>query len=584
MLRRVLIANRGEIAVRIIRTCRTLGIETVVVFSDADRTARHARAADQALAIGPAPAAASYLSVDRIVDAARASGADAVHPGYGFLSERPELANACNDAGLVWVGPPAEVIERFGSKIAARRAAEEADVPVVPGSTPDDQTPAGIAAAARAVGVPVLLKPSAGGGGKGMVAVHAEDNLDEGIARARREAVATTGDGTLYVERLLDRPRHVEVQIVADGRGQVLALGERDCSLQRRHQKVIEETPAPGLSDALRLRLAAAAVDLARDAHYENAGTVEFLLEGGGGESAGERFYFLEMNTRLQVEHPVTEAVAGVDLVAAQLAIAAGDALPWSASDVTPRGHAMECRVYAEDPARGFLPQAGRIDRYMEPSGPGVRVDSGVGPGSDIPVHYDPLLAKLITLGRTRDEARRRAQAALGEFVLTGITSNVPFLRAVLAHPAFAAGAVQTGFLADHAAALAQATAGFTEAPAAVLPTGEDAWSQLAGWRIGSSAKETSRISRPYPEPSTGVVADPAPRSNADALSAPMPATVTAVIVEPGATVTAGDTLIRLEAMKMELAIRAPADGRITAVHCNIGDLVQPGRPLVVLE
>lgn len=599
MLRRVLIANRGEIAVRIIRTCRALGIETVAVCSDADRNALHAGAADQVAAIGPAPAAASYLSVERIIDAARESGADAVHPGYGFLSERPELASACDDAGLVWVGPPAEAITRFGSKIEARRAAGEAGVPVVPGSTPDDQTAAGIAAAARAVGFPVLLKPSAGGGGKGMVAVHAGDRLDEAIARSRREAVATTGDGTLYVERLLERPRHVEVQVVADRGGRVLALGERDCSLQRRHQKVIEEAPAPGLPDALRQRLAAAAADLARHARYENAGTVEFLVEGDGGEDADGRFYFLEMNTRLQVEHPVTEMVAGIDLVAAQLAIAAGDALPWSASDVTPRGHAVECRIYAEDPASGFLPQAGRIDRYTEPAGPGIRVDSGVSPGSDVPVHYDPLLAKLIASGRTRNEARRRAQAALAEFVLTGITTNIPFLRAALAHPAFEAGDVHTGFLQDHAEALAAAAAELAgeveplvgREPAADRATGRraggDVWSRLAGWRLGDVSKtgsRTRRIASPQPGAPDRTSGDSVTGPDADALCAPMPATVTAVAVEPGAAVAAGDTLIRLEAMKMELAIRAPAGGRITAVHCAVGDLVQPGRPLVTLE
>ncbi len=603
MLRRVLIANRGEIAVRIIRTCRALGIETVAVCSDADRTARHAAAADRTVTIGPAPASASYLSVERIIDAARASGADAIHPGYGFLSERPELASACRDAGLVWIGPPADVIARFGSKIAARRAAAEAGAPVVPGSAPDDQTPAGIAAAARAVGVPVLLKPSAGGGGKGMVAVHADDQLDEAIARARREAVATTGDGTLYVERLLERPRHVEVQIVADRRGQVLALGERDCSLQRRHQKVIEESPAPGLPEGLRQRLAAVAVDLARHARYENAGTVEFLLETDRDGSAADSFYFLEMNTRLQVEHPVTEVVAGVDLVAAQLAIAAGDVLPWSAGDAVSRGHAMECRIYAEDPAREFLPQAGRIDRYTEPSGPGIRVDSGVGPGSDVPVHYDPLLAKLIASGRTRDEARRRAQAALAEFVLTGITTNIPFLRAVTAHEAFMAGRVQTGFLEDHAAALADATAELTGeeelagGTKATGPTGEapaqpraggDVWSQLAGWRIGRGSTDPGVGARwigpTHAEAPIRASDDPMPRPDADALCAPMPATVTAVAVEPGATVAAGDTLIRLEAMKMELAIRAPADGRVADIHCAVGDLVQPGRPLVTLD
>ena len=447
MFTRVLIANRGEIAVRIARTCRALGIPTAAVFSDADRNARQVGATDAAVHIGPAPAAESYLSVRRIIDAARASGADAVHPGYGFLSEDPALPAACADAGLTFIGPPADVIDRFGSKINARGAARDAGVQVVPGGEPEDQSEAGIAAAARRTGFPLILKPSAGGGGKGMVTVNREDALEEGIARARREALATAGDGTLYVERRIERPRHVEVQVVADRHGSVLSLGERDCSTQRRHQKVIEESPAPGLSAGLRARLAAAAVDVARHAGYENAGTVEFLIDGTG-DDAG--CYFLEMNTRLQVEHPITELVTGVDLVEAQLAVAAGRPLPWTAADVAPRGHAIECRVYAEDPGNDYLPQAGTIAGYHEPAGPGIRVDSGVGPGSDVPVHYDPLLAKLAAAGRNREEARRRAHTALGEFAVLGLRTNIDLLRRVLAHDAFVAADVHTGFLAEH--------------------------------------------------------------------------------------------------------------------------------------
>ena len=452
MFTRVLIANRGEIAVRVARTCRALGIPTTAVFSDADRHARHLAAADSAVHIGPAPAAESYLSVGRIVDAARASGADAIHPGYGFLSEDPALPAACADAGLTFIGPPADTIARFGSKISARRAAAAAGVAVVPGGEPDDQTEAGIATVARHTGFPLILKPSAGGGGKGMVSVTREDELVEGIARARREALATAGDGTLYVERRIERPRHVEVQVIADRHGTVLHLGERDCSTQRRHQKVVEETPAPGLSAELRTRLAGAAVDVARHAGYENAGTVEFLVDGTG-DDAG--CYFLEMNTRLQVEHPITELVTGVDLVEAQLAVAAGHRLPWAAGAVAPRGHAIECRVYAEDPAADYLPQAGRIIGYHEPAGPGIRIDSGVGRGSDVPVHYDPLLAKLAAAGHTREQARQRAHAALGEFAMLGLRTNIGLLRRVLAHTEFVAGHVHTGFLAEHAKALA---------------------------------------------------------------------------------------------------------------------------------
>ena len=514
MFTRVLIANRGEIAVRIARTCRALGIPTAAVFSEADRHAVHVAAADTAVPIGPAPAAESYLSVGRIIDAARASAADAVHPGYGFLSEDPALPRACADAGLTFIGPPADVIARFGSKINARRAAVDAGVAVVPGGEPDDQTDAGITAAARRTGFPLILKPSAGGGGKGMVTLTGEDALEEGIARARREALATAGDGTLYVERRIERPRHVEVQVMADRHGNVLQLGERDCSTQRRHQKVVEETPAPGLSDGLRARLAAAAVDVSRHAGYENAGTVEFLVDGTG-DDAG--CYFLEMNTRLQVEHPITELVTGVDLVEAQLAVAAGRRLPWTTGDVGPRGYAIECRVYAEDPAVDYLPQAGTITGYHEPAGPGIRVDSGVGRGSDVPVHYDPLLAKLAAAGRTREQARQRAHAALGELAVLGLRTNIGLLRRVLAHDAFVAGDVHTGFLAEHERVLIEAppdevivaaavaavsatlakrdrrTAAGDRSSSGAPPRGDTVsyegndgvWNRLAGWRLG---------------------------------------------------------------------------------------------------
>ena len=452
MFQRLLIANRGEIAVRIIRACETLGIETVAVYSEADRRARHVLEADAAVAIGEAPAARSYLSIPRLIDAARASGADAVHPGYGFLSENADFAAACAEAGLTFVGPSPEVIARFGSKIEARRAAREAGVPLVPGAEPADQSPAGIAAAVRATGLPALLKPSAGGGGKGMRALRHDDEaaVAAEAAAARREAEAAFGDGTLYVERLLERPRHVEVQIAGDRHGQVVHFGERDCSVQRRHQKVIEESPAPDLTPAARERLTDAAVSLARVSRYDSVGTVEFLMEGTGDEA---RFYFLELNTRLQVEHPVTELVTGTDLVGVQLRIAAGRR-DWSPAPCEPRGHAIECRLSAEDPAADFRPQAGRILAYREPTGPGVRVDSGVGPGSDVPVHYDPLLAKLAVWGESRDAARRRALSALRRYVILGVRTNLSFLQRALVHPRFARGAVDIGFVADERDAL----------------------------------------------------------------------------------------------------------------------------------
>jgi acetyl-CoA/propionyl-CoA carboxylase biotin carboxyl carrier protein len=465
MFQRILIANRGEIAVRVIRACRELGIASVAVYSDADARAQHVLLADRAVRIGPAPPTESYLSSSAILNAARGAGADAIHPGYGFLSENAGFASACADAGIVFVGPPAKVIEQLGSKIAARQLAQKARVPIVPGETPADQSNDGIAAAARNVGVPILLKPSAGGGGIGMKEVRDERLLIPAIEQARREALAAFADGTLYVERLIERPRHVEIQILADNRGNVVHLFERECSIQRRHQKVVEETPSTALTPALRKRMGDAAVALARAAGYRNAGTVEFLLEGTGDPAS---FYFLEVNTRLQVEHPVTEQVTGVDLVRAQIAIAAGDALPWSQESVTQRGHAIEVRVYAEDPAGGDLPQAGPLLLYREPSMPGIRVDAGVTEGDEIGIHYDPMIAKVIATGETRDVARRRAVEALRNYPILGIRTNVAFLIELLEHPRFIAGDIDVRFLDDEGAAL-RARSADTAIPPEVL-------------------------------------------------------------------------------------------------------------------
>ena len=450
-MKRVLVANRGEIAVRIIRACREAGLESIAVFSDADALARHVLLADRAVRIGPAPPGDSYLKIPALLAAAQSSGADAIHPGYGFLSERPELARACEEAGLTFVGPPADVIARMGSKLAARELMQRAGVPVVPGATPRDQSDEGVVAAAREIGYPVVIKASAGGGGKGMRVVCGEADAREAAAAARREALSAFGDGTLYVERLIENPRHVEVQILADSHGHVLHLFERDCSLQRRHQKVIEESPSPALTSAIRNQLGAAAVAAARAAHYRNAGTIEFLLEGEGDRA---RFYFLEMNTRLQVEHPVTEAVSGIDLVRAQFDVAAGLPLPWPQTALSQRGHAIECRIYAEDPSNGFLPQAGPLLLYREPAGPGIRVDSGVMEGDEVGVYYDPLIAKIIAYAETRERARARAITALRAFPILGIRTNLPFLIAVLAHPRYAAGAAHTGFIDEHLAEL----------------------------------------------------------------------------------------------------------------------------------
>jgi acetyl-CoA carboxylase biotin carboxylase subunit len=493
-IRRLLIANRGEIALRIIRACRELGIEAVAVHSDADAQALHVRAADIAVRIGPPAPQESYLNIAAIIGAARATGADAVHPGYGFLSERAPFAEACAAAGLTFVGPPADAIAAMGSKIGARRLMEGAGVPVVPGRTPADQTDAGIAAAAHAIGLPVLVKASAGGGGKGMRTARDAASLAEAIPAARREALAAFGDGALYVERLIERPRHVEIQVFADAHGNAVHLFERECSVQRRHQKVIEESPSPALTPDLRARMGAAAVSAARSCGYQNAGTIEFLLEGQGDHA---RFYFLEMNTRLQVEHPVTESVTGTDLVRAQLQVAAGGALPWRQADLGQRGHAIECRVYAEDPAADFLPQAGPLLVYREPAGPGIRVDSGVEEGTDVAVHYDPMLAKLIASGETRAAAIGRAVAALRAFPVLGVRTNIAFLIHLLQHPAFAAGDVHTDFIDAHLGELVRApgpsthvlaAAAFARAAkgAARLATASsvraDPWGDLRGW------------------------------------------------------------------------------------------------------
>jgi acetyl/propionyl-CoA carboxylase alpha subunit len=501
VINRLLIANRGEIAIRIAHACRELDVESVAVYSDADERAPHVMAADRAVRIGPAPAAESYLSSSKLIAAAQAVQADAVHPGYGFLSENSEFAAACESAGLVFVGPPSNVIARLGSKIEARQTMESAGVPVVPGETPTDQSDAGIQQAVRGVGLPVLIKASAGGGGKGMRRVYDAAEIGEATGAARREAIAAFGDGTLYVERLLERPRHIEVQVFADDHGHVVDLFERECSVQRRHQKVIEESPSPVVTADLRQRLAEAAVQAARAARYRNAGTVEFLLDASTDRSKGPKgqaFYFLEMNTRLQVEHPVTEAVTGLDLVRAQLLVASGEKLPWLERPPTQRGHAIEARVYAEDPAREFIPQAGRVLLYREPRLPGVRVDSGIAEGTDVPVHYDPLLAKVIAYGESREVARVRLLTALRDFPILGVVTNVPFLCRILDHQDFVEGRTDTLFLEREGPALATAI----EPPAFVQAAmdaaeGEDyerpapgksreawdPWRQLREWR-----------------------------------------------------------------------------------------------------
>ncbi len=491
-MRRVLIANRGEIALRIIRACKTAGLDTVAVYSDADAGAPHVLAADTSARLGPPPAAESYLDVAALIDAARRTGADAVHPGYGFLSERAHFARAVEDAGLTFIGPPADAIERLGSKTGARRLMQAAGVPVVPGITLDDQSDAALTAAAITLGVPLLVKPASGGGGIGMKTVRHLDDLAAALPQARREAQAAFGNATLYLERLIDRPRHIEVQIFADRHGQVVHLFERECSAQRRHQKVVEETPSPAVTPAVRARIGAAAVTAARTVGYQNAGTVEFLLEG---EGDGARFYFLEINTRLQVEHPITECVVGVDLVHAQLAVAAGEPLPWRQEALTQRGHALECRIYAEDPTRGFLPQAGPLLRYREPAGPGIRIDAGVVEGGAVSVYYDPMLAKLIVFGEMRAHSIALAKEALTRFEILGVRTNLTFLQALISRPEFAAGRIDTGFIDRHLPELCATTA---PVPPAVVAAA--AWHASLGGAPapGASASAPAAWSDPF--------------------------------------------------------------------------------------
>ena len=504
----VLVANRGEIAVRIIRTLRALGIRSVAVYSDADAEVRHVRAADLAIRLGPAPAAESYLNADAILAAAADSGAQAVHPGYGFLSENAAFARACAAAGLVFIGPPPAAIEAMGDKIAAKATVAAAGVPVVPGAGAPGLSDGDLAAAVARIGFPVLIKPSAGGGGKGMRLVRAAGELPAALEGARREARAAFGDGTLLAERYIERPRHIEIQILADGHGNVIHLGERECSLQRRHQKIIEEAPAPLLADSSRAAMGAAAVEAARSVGYVGAGTVEFIVPS----EAPKDFWFLEMNTRLQVEHPVTELVTGWDLVELQVRVAAGEPLPVRQDQVRLTGHAIEARVYAEDPARGFLPTGGKVLALREPDLPHVRVDSGLAENMTVSSAYDPMLAKVIAHGPDRQTALRRLDGALADMAVLGVTTNIAFLRALLSHPDVAAGKLDTGLVEravpagpaggtpeDVLAAAALAHLLLREPPAGP----RSPWDIPDGWRVGGPAWTMVRL--------TSATGDPVP-------------------------------------------------------------------------
>ncbi|MET9826357.1 acetyl/propionyl/methylcrotonyl-CoA carboxylase subunit alpha [Streptomyces sp. NPDC006349] len=660
----VLVANRGEIAVRVIRTLRSMGVRSVAVFSDADADARHVREADEAVRIGPAPSTESYLSVERLLEAAARTGAQAVHPGYGFLAENAGFARACEEAGLVFIGPSADAIALMGDKIRAKETVRAAGVPVVPGSSGSGLTDEQLADAAREIGAPVLLKPSAGGGGKGMRLVRDEAVLADEIAAARREARASFGDDTLLVERWVDRPRHIEIQVLADGHGGVVHLGERECSLQRRHQKVIEEAPSVLLDEATRAAMGEAAVQAARSCGYRGAGTVEFIVPG----SDPSQYYFMEMNTRLQVEHPVTELVTGLDLVEWQLRVAAGEPLGFGQEDVRLTGHAIEARLCAEDPARGFLPSGGTVLRLREPEGDGVRTDSGLSEGTEVGSLYDPMLSKVIAYGPDRETALRRLRAALAGTVTLGVQTNAGFLRRLLAHPAVVAGELDTGLVEREVGGLVpDEVPAATYAAAALLrqasltPVGGTGWADpfaaADGWRMGGEHAWTAHHLRAAGHdpvtvrvrrtPAGGVelllpgsatplrgsggtpsrpedghrftflldgvahtftalpdgtwlgrdgdawhvrdhdpvaaLLDRAAHAGADSLTAPMPGTVTVVKVAVGDEVSAGQSLLVVEAMKMEHVISAPHAGTVAELDVAPGTTVAMDQVLAVI-
>jgi acetyl-CoA carboxylase biotin carboxylase subunit len=588
---KLLVANRGEIAVRILRTVREMGIRSVAVFSDADRGAPHVALADEAVPLGDPEPAASYLSVAKILEAARRTGAAAIHPGYGFLSESPGFARAVRQAGLAFVGPSPEAMELLGNKIAARRVARGCGIAVVPGTDDAEADPGKLADLADGIGYPVLVKAAAGGGGKGMRLVRRREEMAEAAGRAASEARAAFGDGSVYLERWIPAPRHVEIQILADASGQVLHLNERECSIQRRHQKILEESPSPAVDPGLRREMGEAAVALARRAGYAGAGTVEFLL------APDRRFFFLEVNARLQVEHPVTEMTTGLDLVRCQIEIAAGLPLSLQPEDLRPRGHAIECRLYAEDPGSGFLPSPGRIELLREPCGPGIRFDAGVVTGSEVPVHYDPILAKVVAHAATRDAAIARMIRALEECVVTGVATTIDLLLDVLRSEPFRAGRTHTGFLEEHMAGW-RPPAHPRRPPAAARPPEPPApraspWQRLGAFDLVSGSAPARR-ERPVPvppparpRPAAAPGAAPPPRGPAPppgAITPPMPAAVVAVLVEVGQAVEKGQPAVVVSAMKMEIQLPAPCAGRVRAVAVAAGARVRPGDVLVEIE
>ena len=650
MFNKILIANRGEIACRIIKTARSMGIHTVAIYSSADQNSLHVQLADSACYVGEAAAKDSYLNIDHIIQAAKESGAEAIHPGYGFLSENPGFAKACEQAGIIFIGPSIEAMEAMASKQLAKQLLEKTNVPLTPGYHGLEQSEDKLLAEARSIGFPVLIKAANGGGGKGMRAVYNEAEFSDSLAGAKRESLASFADDTMIIEKLVLNPRHVELQIIADNHGAVVHLFERDCSIQRRHQKIIEEAPAPNLTDSMRQRLADAACEVARSINYRGAGTVEFLVDDS------EQFYFMEMNTRLQVEHPVTEMITGIDLVAWQFKIAANEHLPLSQCDINSKGHAIECRIYAEDPFNGFIPSIGQLNFLQEPLGDGLRIDTGVRLNSQITMYYDPMIAKLIAWGHNREEALHRLNQALSHYFIGGVKTNIPFLQAICQHPKFKKAELSTDFLSneqihlstpDRQSALKMAIAyDYVNTVNNIKdPLLKDtfAWQMHTQghwiWRYQHDGAVTEAFITPIDRKSfklklndneqlitvqldnnqlkietdrhqyqvtvdnkdsyltlyseRGQISIERFRWNKlDAhttlhkgqLTAPMPATVVAILKKAGELVKAGERLIVLEAMKMEHTIHAPVDGVLLDIFYTVGAQVSEGAELLSLS
>ncbi|MEX2588111.1 MAG: acetyl-CoA carboxylase biotin carboxylase subunit [Actinomycetota bacterium] len=576
-IRKVLVANRGEIAIRIFRACKDMDIATVAIYSEIDRDALHVQYADEAFFVGETAPAKSYLNIPRILEVAHRAGADAIHPGYGFLAESSAFAAAVTEAGLIWIGPPAGAIEQAGDKVSARRIAAAASVASVPGTAEPISGPGAIQAFASEHGWPVALKAAKGGGGRGFRVVKSQDEAAAAFDSATREAEVSFGSSEIYLERYLQNPRHVEIQIIADTHGNVVHLGERDCSLQRRHQKLVEESPSPAVGPQLRKQMGEAAVRLAKQVGYESAGTVEFLLEQS---EAGPEFWFLEINTRLQVEHPVTELVTGMDLAQLMITVAQGDPLGFEQSDVTFRGHAIECRINAENPAQDFLPNPGKIEGYQEPSGPGVRVDAGVRSGGMISAHYDSLISKLICYGATREQAIQATLRALDEYRIEGLVTTIPFHQLALSSPWFADGDFSTKTV-ESAMDLTTLDVGPMGRP--VAPPGHRRYSvEVNGKRYGVKVLEKSETLRQKPKP-PDLSGSGAPAGSGDQLAAQMQGTVVKVLREVGDRVKAGDPIVVLEAMKMENQVTCHVDGVVSEIRFQPGQTASIGAVLAVV-